>query len=240
MARAGASPFAAGSLSKHLPAMDTELGHLAAGSGFELRRLVASTRDRYTRACAQLPSARGGTYTMADDLVGPRTQLVAAVQRLADDMQAEGLPPLQPGAGVLGPSRKASAAQRKKGAPPPPPPSLAQRAAAIMALGAGRPWWAEQLGVVRAGIEAHHRGQAGQAAAGQAAAAGGGGGSTVQATGQAGQAAGAGHAGQTAVADEGMAEAFADATLWSWWPNLGHKESNPRVSFHGKKRRLTL
>ncbi len=54
-----------------------------------------------------------------------------------------------------------------------------------------------------------------------------------------------GGAGGAAVADEGGAEAFADATLRSWWhnighksgTNIGHKKSNPRVSFHGKKRR---
>jgi hypothetical protein len=122
---------------------------------------------------------------------------------------AEGLPPLQPTAGVLQSTREAKKA------------SVAQRMAAIMALGAGRPWWAEQLAEVRAGIMAHHRDQACQAAA----AAGGGDGSASQA----------------AVADEGGAEAVADAMLWRWWPKLGHKESKLlQLSFHGKKRQRTI
>jgi hypothetical protein len=101
-------------------------------------------------------------------------------------MQAEWLPPLQPNAGELQYKRKASAAQR---------------AAAIMALGAGQPWWATQLADVRAGIMAHHRRPAAGGSDASAVQAG------SQATGPAGQAAGlavgVGHAGQAAAAVEG-------------------------------------
>ncbi len=45
---------------------------------------------------------------------------------------------------------------------------------------------------------------------------------------------GVSHAGQAAVTDEGGAEPFADATLWSWWLNIGKQSNRP------KKQRYTL